>query len=41
LRRIYGKYTPEKSRRDVDLILARFAGREKELLVKVRDKYGS
>jgi hypothetical protein len=40
LRRMYGKYAPEKSRRDVDTILARFVGREKELLVKVKAKYG-
>jgi len=41
LRRIYGKYAPEKSPADVDAILARFVGRESGLLAKVRDKYGS
>lgn len=41
LRRIYAKYAPEKRREDVDAILSRFQGRESELLVKVREKYGS
>jgi len=39
LLRIYHQHCPEKSEQEVQVILSRFAGREAELLQKVRDKY--
>ena len=39
LRAIYRKHVPEKTREDVEAILAKYKGREAGLLVKVRAKY--
>ena len=39
LRAIYSEYCPEKTPADVDVILAKFSGREVELLAKVKAKY--
>eukprot|EP00415_Alexandrium_ostenfeldii_P004311 UN4311 len=39
LRALYAKHCPEKSADEVDVILLRFAGREAELLAKVKAKY--
>ena len=37
--RIYSEHCPEKSEADVSKIIGKFAGREEELLIKVRRKY--
>ena len=39
LREVYAQHVPEKSAADVDAIIAKFGGREAELLGKVRAKY--
>ena len=39
LREVYATHVPEKSAADVDAIIAKFGGREAELLGKVRAKY--
>jgi hypothetical protein len=39
VRDIYNKYCPEKVRKDLDGIIATYAGREAILLRKVRQKY--
>jgi hypothetical protein len=39
LRAIYSEYCPKKTLADVDVILAKFSGREVELLAKVKAKY--
>jgi hypothetical protein len=40
LRKIYAQHVPEKTAEEVEAILGKFAGREVELLGKVRAKYG-
>lgn len=40
VRSLYRQFCPEKSDREVETILCRFAGREEELLAKARAKYG-
>lgn len=39
IRSVYSTYVPEKTRQQVDEILAKFVGREEELLRKVKKKY--
>ena len=39
LRQIYAEHVPEKDGAEVGKIIAKFAGREKELLGKVKAKY--
>lgn len=39
LRKVYAEHAPEKTAEAVDVIIERFAGREAELLGKVRAKY--
>ena len=39
LRSIYRQHVPEKSVSDVEAILQKFAGKEEDLLAKVRRKY--
>ena len=39
LRSIYRQHVPEKSVAEVEIILQKFAGKEEDLLAKVRRKY--
>ena len=39
LRKVYAEHVPEKTAEAVDVIIEKFAGREAELLGKVRAKY--